>query len=329
MTIEKGSEIDTDIPEEFGPLKYSRGINNGRFPHNNALFIDDDIKVIIDPGSNPKILNNINNTNKIEIVVNSHYHYDHIRFNYIFKNSKILLHELDAALFQSLDHLAEGIGLPFLFDQEAVEQWKSQLRGGPPYFRGMYNVAYGKEWIWSTERVDGHLKDGFRYDFGEAEMEVIHTPGHSLGMCCFIFPRQRAAYVTDYDLTPFGPWYGSRHCSMEKLITSAEKLRSLDNIDWFITAHEMGIFKRQDFIEGLDKFLEIITDRDNRILEILNSSGRTMDELVRSSIVYDKRHVEDKFTYLWEWMHISNHLNRLISKGLVEEENHRYQLKQF
>jgi glyoxylase-like metal-dependent hydrolase (beta-lactamase superfamily II) len=321
-SLNQKTNQNTEI--DFGPIQYIRGLNKGRFPNDNSIFIDDDIKVIIDPGSDPLILKDLNDKHKIEYVFNSHYHYDHMRYNFLFKQSKILLHELDAPLFQSIDKLAEAIGLPYLYDKETVEQWKSQLQGGEPYFRGMYNVAYSQEWIWSTERVDGTFKDSDIYKFGDSTMKVIHTPGHSLGMCCFLFPRQRAAYVTDYDLTPFGPWYGSIHSDMEAIITSADKLRNLDGIDWFITSHEMGIFKRNDFLKGLDKFISIISERDEKILEILNNGSKTLDELVRSSIVYNSRHVEDKFTYMWEWLHLEKHLSRLIDSGKIEKQNNKF-----
>jgi glyoxylase-like metal-dependent hydrolase (beta-lactamase superfamily II) len=312
---------------EFGPIKYLWGINTGRFPHDNAIFIDDDIKAIIDPGSDPKQLKKVNEENNIEQVFDSHYHFDHIRFNYLFPDSKILLHELDAPLFESLDRIAEAIGLPYLYDRDTVEQWKTQLQGGPAYFRGMYDVAYGPEWIFSTRNVHGTFKDGDKFEFGDCTMEVVHTPGHSLGMCCFVFPKQRAAYVTDYDLTPFGPWYGSRHCDLEAIITSADRLRDLEDIDWYLTSHEMGIFNRNDFMAGLDEFLAIIDKRDQRILEILEDGSKSMDELVRSSIVYKAKHVEDKFTYLWEWNHIEMHIDRLISKDAVERDGVLIKLK--
>ncbi|UCH88366.1 MAG: MBL fold metallo-hydrolase [Thermoplasmata archaeon] len=313
-------------PDKFGPVRYLWGKNDGRFPYDNAIFIDDEIKVIIDPGSNPKTLKKINSSNKIDYVFNSHYHYDHIRFNYIFPDSKIMMHERDAVLFGSLDKIAQAIGLGYLYDQEAVEQWKSQLKGGPAYFRGMYDVAYGNEWVKSTERVDGIIKDGAVFGFGECTMEVIHTPGHSLGMCCFVFPQQSAAYVTDYDLTPFGPWYGSLHCDLDALIHSAGKLKNLQDIDWFITSHEMGVFNRSDFLAGLDKFMAIIDERDEKIIEVLKTGPIPLTDLVKRSIVYHARHVEDKFTYLWEWLHLERHLERLIKAGRIEEDGGEYRV---
>jgi len=311
---------------EFGPIKYLDGINGGRFPYDNTLFIDDDIKAIIDPGADPKQLGKINADNNIEMVFDSHYHYDHKRFNSIFSGSKILLHEMDAPVFESLDALAEAIGIPQLYGRHMVEQWKHQLSGGPTYFRGMYNVAHGPEWIWSTGRVDATYKDGDIFDFGDTRMQVLHTPGHSTGMCCFLFNKQKTAYVTDYDLTPFGPWYGSRHCSMEDIITSADKLKKLSGIDIFITSHEMGIFTKDDFLEGLDIFLAVIEERDEKIIDVLKSAPRTIDDLVRSSIVYKAKHVEDKFTYLWEWNHIEKHLNRLLRREIIEFDGKKYKL---
>lgn len=327
MTVPDKANNKRNYPTEFGPLKYLTGLNGGRFPNDNAVFIDDDIKAVIDPGSNPEILKTINERNNIEYVFNSHYHYDHIRYNHIFENSKILLPELDAPVFESLDTIALAIGIPQLYDIETVSQWKRQLEGGPPFFRGMYDVAYGPEWITSTKRVDGSFRDGDVFEFGETTMNVLHTPGHSLGMCCFVFPGLNCAFVTDYDLTPFGPWYGSVHSDMEAIISSAEKLKELKKITWFITAHEEGIFNRDDFMAGLDRFINVIYTRETRILKLIEEKPRSMDELVRSSIVYNSRHVKDKFTYLWEWNHLQKHLERLMRLDKIELEQDKYKLK--
>ena len=48
-----------EIFGKFGPLNYIQGVNKGRFPYDNSLFIDDDIKAIIDPGSDPDVLRKI------------------------------------------------------------------------------------------------------------------------------------------------------------------------------------------------------------------------------------------------------------------------------
>ena len=37
----------------------------------------------------------------------------------------------------------------------------------------------------SREPINLDLEDGMRISFGQQELEVLHTPGHTPGSCCF------------------------------------------------------------------------------------------------------------------------------------------------
>jgi len=44
------------------------------------VFIDDEIKVLIDPGAGLKTLTDLTRETSVDVVVNTHYHYDHIAY---------------------------------------------------------------------------------------------------------------------------------------------------------------------------------------------------------------------------------------------------------
>ncbi|MCL2824571.1 MAG: MBL fold metallo-hydrolase [Polyangiaceae bacterium] len=46
-------------------------------------------------------------------------------------------------------------------------------------------------------KIDRELSDGEELRFGNVTGKVLHTPGHTLGGCCFYFPQQRVVFVGD------------------------------------------------------------------------------------------------------------------------------------
>ena len=85
----------------------------------------------------------------IELVVNTHCHFDHIGGNYLFPNAKIAVHKLDAVSIRNEDTLGTSLSA---FDFEGVD----------------------------NSRVDIELDEGDKI----GDFEVIHTPGHTSGGIC-------------------------------------------------------------------------------------------------------------------------------------------------
>lgn len=85
----------------------------------------------------------------IEMVVNTHCHFDHIGGNHLFPNAKIAVHKLDAIPIRNEDTL------------------------------GTAGTAFGFDEI-NNSRVDIELNEGDKI----GDFEVIHTPGHTSGGIC-------------------------------------------------------------------------------------------------------------------------------------------------
>lgn len=86
----------------------------------------------------------------LDYVVNTHGHFDHCYNNAYFlerSGAKLLIHELDVSLLDSLAEKAAGFGLP--------------AQPSPP--------------------PDGWLEDGQVLSVGELSFDVLFTPGHSPG----------------------------------------------------------------------------------------------------------------------------------------------------
>ena len=116
--------------------------------------------VVIDPGDEAKrILAGLQKQAlKLKYIINTHGHFDHVGANKALKEktgAPILIHRVEAPLLAQLSSSA------------AV--WGMQVDDSPP--------------------ADRLLEDGDRISFGEITLEVIHTPGHSLGGISLYTPK--------------------------------------------------------------------------------------------------------------------------------------------
>ncbi|MBQ2665731.1 MBL fold metallo-hydrolase [Methanobrevibacter sp.] len=118
----------------------------------NCYLIDDNILVDTGAGHNKdylfsKLRENGVEPENIELVVNTHCHFDHIGGNHFFPDAKIAVHRLDAISMKNKDSLGTSISA---FDNA------------------------------DNSRVDIELEEGDKI----GEFEVIHTPGHTSGGIC-------------------------------------------------------------------------------------------------------------------------------------------------
>jgi hydroxyacylglutathione hydrolase len=110
--------------------------------------------IVIDPGGDADmILSAVSSHDlKIQQIINTHGHFDHIGANQALMASLgagLLIHELDAAMLGRADATALKFGL--------------MVDASPP--------------------PTGFLRDGEIITFGEYELKILHTPGHSMGGC--------------------------------------------------------------------------------------------------------------------------------------------------
>jgi glyoxylase-like metal-dependent hydrolase (beta-lactamase superfamily II) len=112
--------------------------------------------VIFDPGEDAdKIIELIRSINaEPHSIVNTHCHYDHIG---------------------AVDRLRKEFRIPFLVHELEKEYSVDPSKN----YSGMSGKGY-------SIKPDGTFKDGDILKAGNMEFLVIHTPGHTLGGCCFL-----------------------------------------------------------------------------------------------------------------------------------------------
>lgn len=290
--------------EKFGCISFIPGPRDGRYPSCNSLFIDDELKAVIDPGSDEKELLKISSL-KPGLVINSHYHEDHRTYLNMFSDSGLLIHAAELPCYISINSLLDYYGL---LGRRHEQAWREVLVNQFNY----------------RERVPtGEISDGELIDFGATQLRVIHTPGHSPGHCCFHFPREGILFLGDLDMTSFGPWYGDRVSDIDQTIESVQRIQEIE-AQIYISSHAPVI--RGDISQLARAYISVIERREERLIEYL-FRPRTLDEIVEQWICYGKYREPDYFFEFGERSLMKKHLERLEKHGIAEHsEDGRYSL---
>lgn len=300
---------------KFGKIEWIQGQNKGHFPFCNTLLIQDGIKVVIDPGAGLELMTQVRDHVNVDLVINTHFHFDHIAYNYLFRQSRIYLNEIEGECFQDRRKILNRLGMTDFYGDEWAQGWLDRI-SRPDSVQSPYSPQNRHEWWLSTERLDGTYGWGGMMDFGATKMEIIGTPGHSAGICCLHFPDEGVLYTGDIDLTSFGPWYFGADGDMELFIHSAETIAQL-NAETYITGHEAGIVRRSDFQAGLKRYLEIIDRRDETILNAL-AEPRPLTDICSMGLIYGKKFLIDEWVRAWDAHAVQKHLDHLIKRGMIK-----------
>jgi glyoxylase-like metal-dependent hydrolase (beta-lactamase superfamily II) len=297
--------IDDAFPDFF----FVRGQNDARYPNSHSLLIQtkDNPReaLLIDAGVGQHTLLNILPTTNITKVWLSHWHEDHSYGCTILrqKGATIACHPDD---------------IPVLRDASLIN--KMYITGGTPI--GKYFAAVLESLGIEDLPVVDPLESGQAYNIGnDHRIQVIHTPGHTKGHCCFYLPEARLLFLADIDLSAIGPWYGALDSNVDDFEQSIQSVMAL-NAEIAISSH-MGLFKGASEIKTrLQQYLNIIYDRDRLILEALGErTPKTAEQLVGKRIIYKKYAAKVKewidYLYIAERFMINSHLTRLLNLGKI------------
>jgi glyoxylase-like metal-dependent hydrolase (beta-lactamase superfamily II) len=288
---------------------YIEGTNRGRYPDCHSMFIKDNTSAIIDPACREDLMRQLASEHGVDIVLNTHYHEDHRIYNYCFDGARLLVHQLDEHGYGSVEHFISGFSV--VNSAPLKELWLAFLDDTCKY---------------QPYAVDDTFEDGFEIDLGHTLMQVVHTPGHSAGHCCFFFPREGVAYLGDIDLTSFGPWYASDNSGIDDFLSSIERVREL-RPRTVVTSHGDGLIT-ENVDERLKEYADIIHNRDRLILDFL-TQPRNLEQILDLEVVYRRNQKAPDAFFYWDdrWM-IEEHIKRLVSIGKIAKIGKNYALAQ-
>jgi len=299
------AKVGAEALEEarYGPVRVLFGANRGRYPDGNAVLVEGTREtLIIDPALG--VIPRRAGLPRIDRVLNSHCHEDHIAGNHLFPDVPWHLHEADLPGITSLDAMMAIYGMDSPTDA---------------FFRKAL-----EEQFHYTPRADAvAFQGGDRFDLGGVALEVIHTPGHTRGHCCFAIEwregtgTRRLLYLGDIELSSFGPYYGDAWSDLDDFERSLRRMRSVD-ADWYATFHHIGVVEGRDaFQSRLDRFGAVIEQREARLLDYLREP-HSLDEVVAHRFVY-RPHDPVPFADAVERRSMAQHIERLLAAGRLHE----------
>ena len=273
------------------------GERGGKYPHGNSLLVEGtEETLVVDPSLS--LLPRRAALPRVDRVVNSHCHEDHVAGNHLFPDVPWHLHAADLPGIHSLDGLMAiygfDAGVDGAFRKVVVEQFHY------------------------TPRADAvSVPDGHVFELGRTRVRVVHAPGHTRGHCVLLVEPEGVLYLGDIDLSSFGPYYGDAWSSLEDFERTLARVREID-AQHYATFHHVGVVDgRAAFLERLDRFAAVIADREARLLAFL-AEPRTMDDVAAHRFVYRPG---DPVPYAdpVERRSMGQHVERLVRAGRVRE----------
>ncbi|MCL2337284.1 MAG: MBL fold metallo-hydrolase, partial [Firmicutes bacterium] len=259
------------------------------------------VKVLIDTGFGRQARQEVQAYVNVDVIISTHFHYDHISGNSSFPQAEIWAHHLDAPALCSEQPFLRLSGLGRVLTPEMFSQRFPNLTKGKPAAR--------------------ELTDGEILDFGGVSLPVVHLPGHTPGHIGFRLSEDGIFFSTDIDLSGFGPWYGTLCSSIPMFIESIHKLKAL-NPRILVTSHT-GVITDQ-IPARLAAFEDVIEARNRLILNAL-PVPKSLDELAAERLIYRKPVPPENIFDFFERTMVEKHLEYLLNQQrILLTEDNRY-----
>ncbi len=292
---------DDQIPLT-GAVSVLAGAESGMYPSGNSVLVQGASEtVIIDPSVT--VVARGGAPADVDAVINSHGHEDHLAGNGLFARSRVHIHHDDLLAAQSLEGMLDIYGM----EGERREEFGAQILDEFSYEPRPDAAGFG----------DGHV-----FDLGGGvRVEALHLPGHTRGHCGLLIGD--VFFLSDIDLTGFGPYYGDAWSDLEQFEASITKAREVE-AEWYVTFHHKGIIQgRETYLDMIDGFGAVIGRRHQQMLEFL-AEPRTLAEMVEHRFVY-RPHVEMVIVDAVETRTAELHLQRMLRRGeAIEVEPGRF-----
>ncbi|MCP3938564.1 MAG: MBL fold metallo-hydrolase [Actinomycetia bacterium] len=279
------------------------GTDKGKYPSGNSIVVRGSAEsMIVDPSVT--VVERGGAPITVDVVVNSHAHEDHVAGNGMFAQARVHAHHDDLPGVQSLDGILDVFG----FGEET---------------RSEQAVQFVEEYHFTPRPDATGFGDGHVFDLGEVSVEAMHLPGHTRGHSGFLIDGG-VFFLSDIDLTGFGPYYGDAWSSLEQFEDSLHKAREVE-AEWYVTFHHKGIIEgRAAFTEMIDQFHSVIGRRNGEMLEFM-TEPRSLADMVARRFVY-RPNVILSFAEKVEQRTAELHLARMLDRGEISEvEPGRYQ----
>jgi glyoxylase-like metal-dependent hydrolase (beta-lactamase superfamily II) len=164
---------------------------------------------------------------------------------------------------------------------------------------------------------DFQYDDNDRISFGEGELNVLHTPGHESGHCCFYESDEKILFSGDnilgYGTAVIHPPDGN----MTDYLGSLERLLGFD-ISLILPGHGPLIGKPEAKIR---EYIKHRLEREQQVIAALRQGHETIGDVTQRIYV----DVSAALRRVAEFS-VQAHLEKLMREGRVKQEGTRYRL---
>ena len=279
------------------------GPGEGRFPHCNSFLLRGDRTILIDAGIGVQRIKAIDRVLRVDTLVVSHPHPDHILAWHVLADRELLLP------VQTPDSVFDlkQLGRRFVEGREDAAYWTHMV----------------KKWLGLNPMrpPDRRFADGETLDFGPIQLQAIHAPGHLIDHYCFMETESGTLFSIDIDFTGFGPWYGNPESDLHLFRQSVAMLQTLA-FERICTSHKAPI-AAADAGQAFSDYLAAF-DRHQQLILALCRKGMDMGAMVMESPFYRNRMPDATFQRIFETQMIRKNVERLISDGRVVEKKGCY-----
>lgn len=238
---------------------------------------------------------------RVKYIILTHYHFDHSSGAHQLREATgatVTLHPEDERLLVEPDENApDDIEIPEEAKElrEKVEKFREQSREALP--------------------VVG-ANDGDRFAVGSLELQIVHTPGHTLGSVCIYEPQEKALFTGDTALglgtVAISP---PPHGDMGLYLKSLARLQTLD-CAVMLPGHGQAV---HDVSAKLQELIAHRAEREAQILNHMAKGKRTVKSMLNA--IYPEL---DKRVLPAAMRQIEAHLAKLESEGAVKRQDDEY-----
>jgi glyoxylase-like metal-dependent hydrolase (beta-lactamase superfamily II) len=289
-----------ELAEDF---YFVRGDNGGRFPSCHGFLFTKGETVLIDAGIGEDNIKELDRRMRIDTLVISHSHPDHIRDWHLLADRRLLLPADTPDSAMDLQLLGE------------------RFTGSPE--RGQYwaRVVHDVWGIHPLREPDGRFGDGDVLEVGGAELEAIRVDGHIDDHYCFFERRSGVLLTTDVDFTSFGPWYANPESDIETFQAGVRRLMAIP-YRRVCSSHRRPL-EVGDATPYFEAFLMGFDRHRSKVWELCESPI-SLEELVAASPFYGNGMPDKRLQNIFEANMIAKNLALLVRDGLIVQSNGKY-----
>jgi len=295
--------VEKDTIRRLGENVYFvPGEGNARWPACHGFLFRGKETVLIDAGMGEARIRDLDRNKRIDILIISHSHPDHIRSSHLLSDRYIMLPKETPNVVTDLLLLGER----FMGSAEVGARWS----------RLVHDVCA----VRPVREPDARFGDGDILEMGGAELEAIHAPGHLNDHYCFLERKTGTLMTVDIDLTSFGPWYGNPESDIEAFESSVRKVMSIPSRR-ICSSHRRPIEGRAARL--FEAYLAALARHKRMVLDLCDPPS-SLDEMTAASPFYGNGFPDRVIQQTFERQIIAKNLALLVREGIVEESGGLY-----